>query len=92
MKKLRSHSSAVLSAILLLAAVFVGCNDADERIKIMRSSEKVNGYLIGVIEYDSCQYLISGNGSSQMITHKGNCKFCAARLNLNAVKNLQNGH
>ena len=77
MKKLRLHSS-----IFLLAAVLSSCvgdGDGRERLKVWRAAEKVNGYSISIIIYDSCQYLISDKGQSQMMAHKGNCKFCAAR-------------
>ena len=74
---------AALAAILLLAAVFLSscdiADEANERAKVLNSGQMVNGYKISIIEFDSCQYLISGNGYSQMMTHKGNCKFCAAR-------------
>lgn len=35
------------------------------------------GPYITVYEYDSCEYIESKQG----ITHKGNCKYCAARAN-----------
>ena len=49
-------------------------------IEVFKNSTIINGYNISVIEYDSCEYLISGSGYSQMITHKGNCKYCIKRL------------
>lgn len=33
------------------------------------------GPYITVYEYESCEYIVYG----QSITHKGNCKYCAAR-------------
>jgi YbbR domain-containing protein len=86
MKKMRLLPSAVLAANLLLAAVFfVGCgnegisNQQKSNKLIIETGVEVNGYVVSVIEFDSCQYLVSGIGYSQMMTHKGNCKFCAAR-------------
>lgn len=32
-----------------------------------------------VIQIDSCEYLLSQHTGSRMFSHKGNCKFCAAR-------------
>jgi hypothetical protein len=54
-------------------------NRAEERSKVFKTAVEVNGYQISIIEFDSCQYLISGVGYSQMMTHKGNCKFCTER-------------
>ena len=71
-----------LSYMLLVAVIFCGCDDmnrAEERTKVFKTAVEVNGYQISIIEFDSCQYLISGVGNSQMMTHKGNCKFCEER-------------
>jgi hypothetical protein len=71
-----------LAYVLLVAVIFCGCDEidrAEERSKIFKTAVEVNGYQISIIEFDSCQYLISGVGYSQMMTHKGNCKFCAER-------------
>lgn len=68
--------------VLLVAVIFCGYCDikrANEHSQVFKKSVDVNGYQISIIEFDSCQYLISGDGYSQMITHKGNCKFCAER-------------
>ena len=90
MQKFKLHSSAVLAAILLLAAVFsVGCNNEPIKVQSLKS-EKItelpdqcggkNTY--NVIILDSCEYIYcwfgAGNGGGSL-THKGNCKFCAAR-------------
>jgi hypothetical protein len=71
-----------LAYVLLVAVIFCGCDEidrAEERSKIFKTAVEVNGYQISIIEFDSCQYLISGVSYSQMMTHKGNCKFCAER-------------
>ena len=68
--------------VLLVAVIFCGCDDmnrAEERSKVFKTAVEVNGYQISIIEFDSCQYLISGVGYSQIMTHKGNCEFCAER-------------
>ena len=76
---------APILAILMLAAVFSSCdnggisNQQKSNKLIMETGVEVNGYVVSVIEFDSCQYLVSGIGYSQMMTHKGNCNFCAAR-------------
>jgi len=85
MKKFRIYSSAVLAAMLLLAAVLLSCNGGkaqnegdilDER---KWSKYKTYGQYIEVITIDSCEYLYSYNFNATWCTHKGNCKFCVAR-------------
>ena len=74
--------SIAFAYVLLVAVIFCGCDDmnrAEERSKIFKTAVEVNGYQISIIEFDSCQYLISGVGYSQMMTHKGNCKFCTEK-------------
>jgi len=74
--------SIAFAYVLLVAVIFCGCDDmnrAEERSKVFKTAVEVNGYQISIIEFDSCQYLISGVGYSQMMTHKGNCKFCTER-------------
>lgn len=68
--------------LFLLAVLFsfYSCLDnATKQREVRSNADEVNGYLISTIEYDSCEYLISGMGYSQMMTHKGNCKFCEKR-------------
>lgn len=76
------HRLCVFIYVLLVSVIFCGCDVshmAKERSNLLQTSTEVNGYLISIVEFDSCQYLISGQGVSQMMTHKGNCKFCAER-------------
>lgn len=72
--------------ILLVICCFSSCeswlpqSNLDKQTKtILLTPVNINGYEIFLVEYDSCEYLISGSGYSQMMTHKGNCKFCAER-------------
>jgi hypothetical protein len=74
----------VIICLLLSTIIFCSCEsdfavEDRERRKLFETSETVNGYHVAIIEIDSCQYLISGVGYSQMMTHKGNCKFCEER-------------
>lgn len=55
--------------------------------KLFENSVLINGYNIVTIEYDSCEYLISGSNYSQMMSHKGNCKYCIKRF-----RNIKNGN
>lgn len=65
--------------------VLFSCQPSPDQInetakrKLFENSKNVNGYEISILEYDSCEYLISDNGYSQMMTHKGNCKYCKQR-------------
>jgi predicted small secreted protein len=78
MKKLRLHSSAVLAANLLLAAVFLSSCETPQGQSVEETS---NNYNIKVI--DSCEYIEFDSGIFDQrvysLTHKGNCKFCVAR-------------
>jgi hypothetical protein len=90
MQKFNLHSSAVLAAILLLAAVIIiGCqNNPDTRVfskaKTFDVIWRTDTYgpsdeQFTIVEVDSCEYLIGQYDRSRFVTHKGNCKFCAAR-------------
>lgn len=81
---MKTKLAIALKSALMIA--FVMCCFSCEKIKndqaksnFMKNAEVVNGYEIKIIEYDSCEYLISGYGHSQMMTHKGNCKHCTKR-------------
>lgn len=74
-------------SIILLSLFFLGCdigscisNQQKSSKLIIETGVEVNGYVISIIEFDSCQYLVSGVGYAQAITHKGNCKFCLERI------------
>lgn len=67
-----------LILLLIMGCLFIGCSGGEDvRGKQMQENDKnsklVHGYVINIIEYDGCQYIVSGIGYSQMITHKGNC-------------------
>ena len=68
---------APILAILMLAAVFSSCNTPTAE-----TVEDGDGY--NVIVIDSCEYIevkgmVGANNGYYSITHKGNCKLCAAR-------------
>jgi len=76
MQKFKLHSSAVLAAILLLAAVFFqSCKNSNDNVSV--AGKSYGSYEI--IELDSCQYVVFREAYKGGICHKGNCKFCAAR-------------
>ena len=82
-----------LTIILLIAIVFYGCSESTKEIEIknVTMAKKFGVYWLTedayrsdyeeftIIVIDSCEYLVAEHDRSRMITHKGNCKFCAAR-------------
>ena len=72
-------------SLSLIAFIFIACSESQE-VKdnraigeLFKTSTNVNGYYLSIIEYDSCEYIVSGTYYAQMITHKGNCKYCTKR-------------
>lgn len=69
---------------LLLSIIFISCNNTKSRntneneiftTKLGRYDKVFRTTII-----DSCEYLYADQGSNgQIITHKGNCKFCEER-------------
>jgi hypothetical protein len=65
--------------ILLITIFFSGC------YKINTNKKESNFVLIQgqnplkIVEIDSCEYLLGEWGNATVLTHKGNCKFCAER-------------
>lgn len=79
MKKFKVYSSAVLMAILMLAAVFSSCKSNGS---IDTPTDEITGednFHVKVI--DSCEYIFkyAGYQRGYIFAHKGNCKFCAVR-------------
>ena len=80
---------AALAAILLLAAVFFqSCNTDNNGFGDFKTNSEAaqrirNGKVeIETVVIDSCEYLFTSTlpwSSDFSLTHKGNCKFCAAR-------------
>ena len=69
-------------AVLVSASfIFNGCKNTDTEIKINDLSiGKIKDQSIEVYVIDSCEYIgIVGSGSRDILTHKGNCKFCEYR-------------
>jgi hypothetical protein len=55
--------------ILLVAFLFCGCGDFEEKRQIKQVER------IQIIEFDGCEYLVG----FRQLAHKGNCKFCIER-------------
>ena len=66
--------------VLLVAVIFCGCEGQTSYDKqpTIYSNEQMADVKIYVI--DSCEYIGKLRGlQSDILTHKGNCKFCAER-------------
>lgn len=92
MKKLKSIYTNAFVYLLLVAVIFYGCETGEPGIQKENiiSAKRIdihwfdeNGYSsqeeLTITTIDSCEYLLAGYDRSRMITHKGNCKFCAER-------------
>ena len=77
MKKMRLLPSAVLAAMLLLAAVFSSCETPNA--ETVESGDGYNVILIDSCEYIEVKGMVGASNGYYSIAHKGNCKFCAAR-------------
>jgi hypothetical protein len=80
---MRTKLSNLLKPALLIGAVmccFSSCN-LNESVKPKESGYKISGVIttIKVVEVDSCEYLYGDWGNATVLTHKGNCKYCAKR-------------
>lgn len=67
-------------AYALLAVVFlVGCED--KNVQINSTEITIGGRGLKTYTVDNCEYIGSiYGGSGDLLTHKGNCKFCLQRL------------
>ena len=83
-KSLLLFRQPCILAMLLLAAVFLSCNEkintkqaADVQIKYTSRSCDIK-----VVDVDSCEYIVAQTGTLDgglSIVHKQNCKYCAGR-------------
>jgi hypothetical protein len=63
---------------LLVAVIFCGCES--KNVTVEETSTTINGREMKIYIIDSCEYIGTIHGSNaDVITHKGNCKFCAER-------------
>lgn len=66
--------------LTLTAIMMVGCDKS-------KSISSVDGYNIVIV--DSCEYIRNGNYYGNVITHKGNCKYCQERMK-KMIKEVKN--
>ena len=63
---------------LLLTFILYGCET--KNVTVEETHAKINGRPISVYVIDGCEYIGDVRGERRdIITHKGNCKFCAVR-------------
>jgi hypothetical protein len=80
MKRLSMLSAVVIGSIVMVLFILCSCSNKESVSSI---TIKVNDFSIETYTIDSCEYIgyISGYNHGNMITHKGNCKFCLKRNN-----------
>jgi hypothetical protein len=67
---------------MLVTASFCSCTE-DHPNKETSFDVGVGSGLVVVRVIDSCEYLLGAWGNATVLTHKGNCKFCAKRIKTN---------
>ena len=66
--------------VVVLAVLFISCFETT--VPSERMSASVFGYQLKILVIDSCEYIALDPGMNRgILTHKGNCKYCAARNN-----------
>lgn len=65
--------------LISLSFLIFSCGNSEELRKnnIKHREDEVH---IIIKEVDSCEYILSISGRTDVIIHKNNCKFCAKRL------------
>jgi hypothetical protein len=81
------HRHFVFTYVLLVSVIFCGCGSETPIDKIYPIIDKIdaadgNGIRnMRLYVIDSCEYIGYINAfHSDVLTHKGNCKFCAERI------------
>lgn len=66
--------------LLLISIALMSCET--KNISEIKSDFVYQGRSINIITMDSCEYISYYlGGNSGVLTHKGNCKYCAIRFN-----------
>lgn len=71
-------NNILIFILIIITAIFiVGFNN---KVTVEDSDIMVSGIMMRTYTIDSCEYIGSIHGSSgDVLTHKGNCKFCIKR-------------
>jgi hypothetical protein len=65
---------------IILLGIMIFCSCETKNVSIQKTSTEISGREISVYEIDSCEYIGTiHKEAGDMITHKGNCKFCSER-------------
>ena len=67
----------IFVTVLLAAGLFSGCGRSDQGQEVKQQD---SDRTFEVIVVDSCEYLYRVSGHRGFMAHKGNCRFCAARM------------
>jgi len=73
------HRTFAFAYVLLVAVIFCGCNEVNTPKKNSGFVVRAGSNPLTIVEVDSCEYLLGEWGNATVLTHKGNCKFCAER-------------
>lgn len=65
--------------ILLVMCCFSSCKESNVKTSSTGIIVGNNINEIKIVEIDSCEYLWGDWGNATVLTHKGNCKYCAKR-------------
>ncbi len=61
-----------------VSIISIGCNS--EGVEVSTTEVEINGRDINTYTFDGCEYVGSVIGSQgDLLTHKGNCKYCINR-------------
>lgn len=69
---MRTRTLLIIVMAATIALLFSSCDH--------KTLDKAYAESARVIEYDGCEYITNGSGNCRVLAHKGNCKYCAARL------------
>lgn len=72
------HIHFAFAYVLLVAVIFCGCES--KNVIIEQTTTTINGREMKIYIIDSCEYIGTIDGSNaDVLSHKGNCKFCVER-------------
>ena len=79
--KTKTSILALTKAFFMLFVICCFSSCSKSNVETKTTDIQVGSYInkIKVIEIDSCEYLWGDWGSATVLTHKGNCKYCAKR-------------
>lgn len=79
---MRTKLSNLLKPAFLIGAVMCCFSCKKSNTPTTITNYKVGEYFndIKIVEIDSCEYLWGDWGKATVLTHKGNCKYCAKRF------------